>query len=136
MEREALAMDALRKVKRFADHAEQRQVTVPLWAGLLWHEAITAVNAALAQPVDERVCGHCGGSMEHKMPQAKYCKRECQEKAYQERRAARPPGKKDRTHLRDAGGRPFCGVYGFMLFKTDQIGEVDCEHCLTKMNRT
>lgn len=40
-------LDALRAVKRFADHAEERQITVPLWAGLIWDEAIGKVNTVL-----------------------------------------------------------------------------------------
>jgi hypothetical protein len=37
---------ALRAVKRFAGEAEQRKVKVPLWAGLLWDQALAEMVVA------------------------------------------------------------------------------------------
>jgi hypothetical protein len=34
---------------RYAQHAEERQFTVPLWAAVLWDEAIGKTNDALTR---------------------------------------------------------------------------------------
>lgn len=41
------AREALVAVKRFAAHCQEHNIKVPLWAGILWDEAIGKVNDAL-----------------------------------------------------------------------------------------